>query len=45
MFFVQIEDIYHLDTKWKQHGTTIDGGNRQGHNWKQLSKSQKVFVD
>ncbi|CAF0853694.1 unnamed protein product [Adineta steineri] len=39
--------LNHIDinTKWKQHGITIAGGNRQGNQLNQLSLPQGIYVD
>jgi hypothetical protein len=34
-----------LDTKWKQHGITVAGGNRKGNKLNQLNSPHDVFID
>ena len=36
---------FHLDTKWKQEGITVAGGNGQGNQLNQLDRPHAIFID
>jgi sugar lactone lactonase YvrE len=44
-FLEQIISPISINTKWKQHGVTVAGGNRQGNQSNQLYYPRDIYVD
>ncbi|CAF0877888.1 unnamed protein product [Adineta steineri] len=38
-------DHININTKWKQHGITVAGGNRRGNQLNQLSRPEGIYID